>query len=58
MRSYQGITCLIQISTRKNDYIVDVIKLKDHIGKSLGSIFDDPNKVKVLHGADSDIGWL
>ena len=28
MRSYQGLTCLIQISTRFKDFIVDTLKLR------------------------------
>jgi ribonuclease D len=57
LRSYHGLVCLMQISTRKNDYIVDPFVLWDKI-PSLLSIFTDPSKVKVLHGADSDIEWL
>ena len=31
IRSYLGITCLMQISTRDCDYIIDVLLLRDHI---------------------------
>lgn len=48
----------MQISTRERDFIVDLIKLHDKISDSFRSIFDDPKKMKVLHGADSDIQWL
>jgi exosome complex exonuclease RRP6 len=58
MRSYQGLTCLMQISTRFQDFVVDTIKLRSLIGPALLQVFDDPSKVKVLHGSDSDIGWL
>ena len=58
MRSYQGLTCLMQISTRFKDFIVDVIKLRLFIGDALRGVFDDPKKQKVLHGADMDIQWL
>lgn len=40
------------------DFIVDLIKLRGQISESLRPIFDDPKKIKVLHGADSDILWL
>lgn len=58
VRSYLGITCLMQISTRKEDFIVDTIKLKTVLGDKLRHIFDDPEKVKILHGANSDVEWL
>lgn len=57
-RSYQGFTCLMQLSTRSADYLVDVLALRSSIGPVLGPIFADPARVKVLHGADSDIVWL
>ncbi|RUS73284.1 hypothetical protein EGW08_018957, partial [Elysia chlorotica] len=56
-RSFQGITCLLQISTRTHDYIVDTLELRNHLNV-LNHVFTDPNIVKVLHGSDSDIGWL
>jgi len=55
MRSYQGILCLMQVSTRVKDFIVDLISLREHIGDAFRSIMDDPSKIKILHGADSDI---
>jgi exosome complex exonuclease RRP6 len=58
IRSYQGLTCLLQISTRFKDFIVDTLKLRSQIGDSLREIFDNPAKTKVLHGADMDIQWL
>jgi exosome complex exonuclease RRP6 len=57
-RSFQGFTCLMQISTRQRDFVVDTIALRSLIGDRLRPIFDDPTKVKVLHGADHDIQWL
>lgn len=56
-RSYLGFTCLIQISTRTEDFIVDAIVLRDSLN-ALNSVFGDPNIVKVFHGADYDIAWL
>ena len=55
--SYLGITCLIQISTRDADYILDAIKLRDYLNK-LNIIFTNPKILKVFHGADYDIMWL
>ncbi|KAI4386628.1 hypothetical protein MLD38_004545 [Melastoma candidum] len=57
-RSFQGLTCLMQISTRDEDFIVDALKLKVHIGPHLREVFKDCSKRKVLHGADHDILWL
>ena len=58
-RSYQGIVCLMQISTRWGDWIVDT--LVDEVRESaelLNTAFTHPDKVLVLHGADHDILWL
>ena len=55
--SYLGITCLIQISTRDTDYILDAIKLRSYLNK-LNIIFTNPNILKVFHGSDYDINWL
>ncbi|CAN1246114.1 Protein RRP6-like 2 [Linum grandiflorum] len=57
-RSFQGLTCLMQISTRTEDFIVDTLKLRIHVGPYLREVFKDPTKKKVLHGANSDILWL
>uniref|UniRef100_A0A1J3KA74 Exosome component 10 n=1 Tax=Noccaea caerulescens TaxID=107243 RepID=A0A1J3KA74_NOCCA len=57
-RSFQGLTCLMQISTRTEDYLIDTFKLRVHIGPYLREIFKDPKKKKVMHGADRDILWL
>lgn len=56
-RSYQGYTCLMQISTRDKDYIVDTLKLREDL-EVLNEVLTDKNIVKVFHGADSDIKWL
>ncbi|KAI8979910.1 ribonuclease H-like domain-containing protein [Pilobolus umbonatus] len=56
-RSYQGFTCLMQISTREEDFIIDTLELRDKLWM-LNEYFADPDIVKVLHGADSDIIWL
>ncbi|KAM3690588.1 hypothetical protein ACJW31_09G131000 [Castanea mollissima] len=57
-RSFQGLTCLMQISTRTEDFVVDTLKLRIHIGPYLREVFKDPTKRKVMHGADRDIVWL
>ncbi|GAB2263701.1 hypothetical protein Droror1_Dr00025835 [Drosera rotundifolia] len=57
-RSFQGLTCLMQISTRSEDFVIDTLKLRVHIGPYLREVFKDPSKKKVMHGADKDILWL
>ncbi|TNN87706.1 Exosome component 10 [Liparis tanakae] len=56
-RSFLGLTCLMQISTREEDFIIDPIELRSEL-YILNEAFTDPAIVKVFHGADSDIEWL
>uniref|UniRef100_A0A7S1KUD1 HRDC domain-containing protein n=1 Tax=Percolomonas cosmopolitus TaxID=63605 RepID=A0A7S1KUD1_9EUKA len=56
-RTYQGFCCLMQISTRTEDFLIDVVELRDDL-HLLNSSFTNPNIVKVMHGADCDILWL
>ncbi|XP_058793468.1 exosome component 10 isoform X2 [Phymastichus coffea] len=56
-RSYQGITCLMQISTRDTDYLVDTLSLRSDL-HILNEVFTKPSILKVFHGAESDILWL
>ena len=56
-RSYQGFTCLMQLSTRTHDFIVDCIELRSEL-QPLLEVFADPSIIKVLHGGDMDILWL
>ncbi|CAF4276976.1 unnamed protein product, partial [Adineta steineri] len=56
-RSYQGFTCLMQISSRTEDFLIDTIALRDALN-TLNNVFTNPNIVKIFHGADSDIEWL
>ena len=56
-RSYLGLTCLMQISTRRADWLVDTLALRSSLHR-LNTSFTDPAIVKVLHGSDSDIIWL
>ncbi|XP_074307249.1 protein RRP6-like 2 [Silene latifolia] len=57
-RSFQGLTCLMQISTRTEDFVVDTLKLYHFIGQYLGAVFLDPKKRKIMHGAGNDVLWL
>lgn len=50
---YQEKVALIQISDLENDYVVDPMLVEDL--SALGPLFADPERVKVLHGADYDI---
>lgn len=56
-RTFQGITCLMQLSTRKKDYIVDTLALREEL-QVLNEITTNPKIVKVFHGADCDVEWL
>uniref|UniRef100_A0A8C5D598 Exosome complex component 10 n=1 Tax=Gouania willdenowi TaxID=441366 RepID=A0A8C5D598_GOUWI len=56
-RSFLGLTCLMQISTRDEDFIIDTLELRSEM-YVLNEAFTDPSIVKVFHGADSDIEWL
>jgi exosome complex exonuclease RRP6 len=72
-RTFAGFVCLIQLSIRrpeKNnsdgspdissgyDFLIDALALRHVIPAHLGPILVNPNIVKVMHGADSDIPWL
>lgn len=56
-RSYYGIVCLMQISNREQDWIIDTLALRDDL-TVLNEVFADPDIVKVFHGAFMDIIWL
>lgn len=56
-RTFSGFVCLMQISTREEDFIIDTLSLREEL-ESLNEIFTDPKIVKVFHGAESDIIWL
>ena len=55
-RSYQGFTCLVQISSRTQDFLIDPFAVHDL--SALQAVFADSRITKVLHGADWDIEWL
>eukprot|EP00397_Hematodinium_sp_SG-2012_P014512 GEMP01014755.1.p1 GENE.GEMP01014755.1~~GEMP01014755.1.p1 ORF type:complete len:569 (-),score=141.08 GEMP01014755.1:1237-2943(-) len=57
LHSYHGFTCLIQLSSRSKDYIVDPFGLFEEL-HVLNEVTCNPAIVKVLHGADRDIQWL
>lgn len=58
-RSFTGFLCLMQISTRQEDFIVDLLALRDLVRQDkVGGVMVDPKIVKVFHGAESDILWL
>ncbi|EAZ63852.2 ribosomal RNA processing 3'-5' exonuclease [Scheffersomyces stipitis CBS 6054] len=56
-RSYYGIVCLMQISNRDQDWIIDTLALRDDL-ECLNTVFTNPHIVKVFHGAFMDIIWL
>lgn len=56
-RTFQGITCLMQISTINTDYLIDTLTLRAELHQ-LNEIFTKPSILKVFHGADMDILWL
>ena len=56
-RSFQGFVCLMQISTRSEDFLIDTLELRQHM-HILNSSFTHPKIVKVMHGSDCDILWL
>ncbi|KAF4966058.1 hypothetical protein FZEAL_10700 [Fusarium zealandicum] len=57
-RTYAGLVCLMQISTREKDWIVDTLQPWRHKLEVLNEAFADPNIVKVFHGAYMDMVWL
>ncbi|CAK9438419.1 uncharacterized protein LODBEIA_P26430 [Lodderomyces beijingensis] len=56
-RSYYGLVCLMQISNREKDWVIDTLALRDELSK-LNVVFTNSNIVKVFHGAFMDIIWL
>jgi exosome complex exonuclease RRP6 len=57
-RSFQGFVCLIQLSTRSEDIVIDALELRAHVGPALAPVFADPRIVKVLQGAEGDVTAL
>ncbi|PHH90847.1 hypothetical protein CDD83_2513 [Cordyceps sp. RAO-2017] len=57
-RTYNGLVCLMQVSTREKDWIVDTLQPWRHKLEVLNEAFADPSIVKVFHGAYMDMVWL
>jgi ribonuclease D len=53
---YQEQVCLVQVSTKTRDYLVDPIAAKNL--SAMTSVLADPKREVVLHGADYDIVCL
>jgi exosome complex exonuclease RRP6 len=58
LHTYTGIVCLMQISTREKDWIVDTLKPWREKLQVLNEVFTDPKILKVFHGSASDMVWL
>ncbi|PAV63382.1 hypothetical protein WR25_06319 [Diploscapter pachys] len=56
-RSFLGLCCLVQISTRTTDFIVDPFPIWKDM-HALNEPFTNPNILKVFHGSSSDVDWL
>jgi ribonuclease D len=54
--AYRERVCLVQLSTRTADYIVDPLRIAD-MGP-LGTLLADPNIEKVFHAAEYDLMCL
>jgi exosome complex exonuclease RRP6 len=62
-RSFAGLVCLMQITLADNnggiqDYLIDTLALWHDIPSALAPTFANPNILKIMHGADSDVPWL
>jgi exosome complex exonuclease RRP6 len=51
-RSFQGFTCLMQISTRDTDYIIDTLLLRDKL-HCLNEVFTKQSIIKVSYLCES-----
>lgn len=56
--SYVGIVCLMQISTRRKDWIVDTLVPWREDLQILNEVFADPKILKVFQGSTMDMIWL
>lgn len=48
LRSYYGFVCLMQISTREEDWVIDTLALRDEL-EALNEVFTDPSIIKVCY---------
>ena len=46
LRSYYGFVCLMQISTREEDFVIDTLALREEL-EALNEVFTDPSIIKV-----------
>ena len=53
MYAYHGQVCLIQVSTRNHDYIIDPLKLDDI--SIFGELLCDETIEKIFHAAEYDL---
>lgn len=53
MHAYRGQVCLIQLSTRKQDYIIDPFPIDDMA--AFGALLADDKIEKIFHAADYDL---
>lgn len=51
--AYQEEVCLIQISTKEKDFLIDPLKLSNIL--ELNNIFKNPDIVKIFHAAEYDL---
>jgi len=56
--SYRGNVCLVQISTRTTDFVVDAVVLQKQELKCLASVLSNSQILKVFHAALNDSEWL
>ncbi len=56
--SYVGIVCLMQISTRQKDWIIDTLVPWREDMERLNEVFADPKILKVFQGSTMDMIWL
>ncbi|KAL9126409.1 MAG: hypothetical protein Q9217_004537 [Psora testacea] len=56
--SYLGLVSLMQISTRKKDWVVDTLRPWRQDLQVLNEVFTDPRILKVFHGSTMDMIWL
>jgi exosome complex exonuclease RRP6 len=58
LHSYVGLVCLMQISTRQKDWIIDTLVPWREELQILNEVFADPRILKVLQGSTMDMIWL
>jgi exosome complex exonuclease RRP6 len=57
-RSYAGFTCLMQISTREGDWVVDTLKLRKELREhKLGGVLANPAIIKVSLSRTELLCW-